>query len=196
MAKSNETELKKSESKTKKLTKSELKTILKTADIDIVSNDKAQLVYKCPITFQEIYLDEYGDTESVTIDVLQTMKSKAKDFLRKYWIIIEDVYVPNSDVEVTVEDVYGYLGLSNVYANIKDFNSDYLDNILLKDRIEKFEERLQNMDKKLVTQLTSRAVELYQQGEFTNSGKMLILEDLTDNEYLFKESDLKTKKRK
>lgn len=181
---------------TRKLTKSELKTILKNADIDIVSNDKAQLIYKCPITFQEIYLDEYGDTESVSIDALQTMKSKAKDFLRKYWIVIEDVYVPNSDVEVSVEDVYNYLGLSSIYENIKDFDSDYLDNILKKDKVEKFKDRIDNMDKKLVGQLISRAVELYKNKEFTDSSKMLILEDLTDNEFLFKEADMKPKTKK
>lgn len=182
----------------RKLTKSELKGILKNADIDIVSNDKAQLVYKCPVTFQEIYLDEYGDTESVSIDVLQTMKSRAKDFLRKYWIVIEDVYIPNSDVEVTVEDIYNYLGLSHVYENIKGFNSEYMDNILKKDKVEKFKNRVDNMDKKLLGQLISRAVELYQNKEFTDSSKMLILQDITDNVYLFSESDMipKSKKKK
>lgn len=179
----------------KKLTKSELKLLLKTAEIDIVSNDKAQLVFKCPRTFQEIYLDTYGDTESVSMDLLQSMKSKARDFFSKYWIVLESVYIPGSDAEVTVEDVYGYLGLSSVYENIKDFDEDYFDNIL-KMPFEAFKTRVENMDKGLLGQLISIAVELYQNDEFNDAGKMLLFEDLTDNEYLFKESKLKTKKNK
>lgn len=177
----------------KKLTKSELKLILKTADIDVVSNDKAQLIYKCPVTFQELFLEEYGDVESVSIDLLQSMKSKARDFFRKYWIIIEDVYVPNSEVDVTVEDVYNYLGLSDVYKNIKEFGVNYLDSILELDT-DSFNKKINEMDKKLLTQLISRAIALYQDDKFNDSSKMLILEDLMDNEYLFKESKMKTKK--
>lgn len=179
----------------KKLTKSEIKLLLKTAEIDIVSNDKAQLVYKCPRTFQEIYLDEYGDTESVSIDLLQSMKSKARDFFSKYWIVLESVYVPNSDADVTVEDVYNYLGLSSVYENIKDFDEDYFNNIL-KLPFDDFKVRVENMDKGLLGQLISIAVELYQNNDFNDAGKMLLMEDITDNEYLFKESNLKTKKNK
>lgn len=182
--------------KERKLTKSELKTILKQADIEIVSNDKAQLIYKCPVTFQEVYLEEYGDVESVSIDLLQTMKSKSKDFLRKYWIIIEDVYIPNSDTEITVEDVYNYLGLSDAYKHIKDFDSNYMDNILKNDKIEKFQKRIEKMDRKLLGQLISRAVELYQSKDFYDSGKMLILQEITDNEFLFSESDMKPKNKK
>lgn len=185
-----------SEVKERKITKSELKILLKNAEIDIVSNDKAQLIYKCPTTHQEMYLDEYGDTESVTIDFLQSMKTKAKSFFTKYWIVIEDVYVPNSELGITVEDVYDFLGLSSVYKNLKDFDCDYLDNILNRDKIEKFKDRIENMDKKMVVQLISRAVELYKNGEFTDSSKMLVLEDIADNEYLFKEANLKSKKSK
>lgn len=182
--------------KERKITKSELKNILKNAEIDIVSNDNARLFYLCPITHQEIHLDEYGDTESVSMDVLQSMKSKAKDFFRKYWIIIENIYIPNSDVDVSVEDVYGYLGLGKLYDNIKDFDVDYFDNILTKDTVDKFEKRLDKMDKKMITQLITRSVQLYKEGTFRDSSKQLILEDIVDNEFLYKEADIKPKKKK
>lgn len=180
----------------KRLTKSELKKILKDAEVDIVSNDNAQLIYKCPKTFQEVYLEEFGDTESVSMDLLQTMKSKARDFFEKYWIILEDVYVPDldKDVEITIEDVYDYLGLSKIYNRIENLDSDYLDNVLIKYKFDKFKESIDKMDKKLLSQLISRSVALYKDGEFTDSSKQTILESITDNEYLFKENDLKTKK--
>lgn len=185
-----------SEKKERKMTKSELKALLKNAEIDIVSNDTAQLIYKCPITHQEIYLDEYGDTESVGMDVLQSMKSKAKDFFRKYWIIIEDVYIPNSEVDVSVEDVYNFLGLSNVYEEISDFEGGYFDNLLLKEKNDKFADRVEDMDKKMLAQLITRSVTLYQEGKFDNSRKQTILEGLADNEFLYKENDMKPKKKK
>lgn len=180
----------------KKLTKSELKKILKDAEVEVVSNDNAQLIYKCPKTFQEVYLEEFGDTESVSMDLLQTMKSKARDFFEKYWIILEDVYVPDldKDVEITIEDVYDYLGLSKIYNRIENLDSDYLDNVLIKYKFDKFKESIDKMDKKLLSQLISRSVALYKDGEFTDSSKQTILESITDNEYLFKENDLKTKK--
>lgn len=185
-----------SEKKERKMTKSELKALLKNAEIDIVSNDTAQLIYKCPITHQEIYLDEYGDTESVGMDVLQSMKSKAKDFFRKYWIIIEDVYIPNSEANISVEDVYNFLGLSNVYEEISDFEGGYFDNLLLKEKNDKFADRVEDMDKKMLAQLITRSVTLYQEGKFDNSRKQTILEGLADNEYLYKENDMKPKKKK
>lgn len=180
----------------KKLTKSELKKILKDAEVEVVSNDNAQLIYKCPKTFQEVYLEEFGDTESVSMDLLQTMKSKARDFFEKYWIILEDVYVPDldKDVEITIEDVYDYLGLSKIYNRIENLDSDYLDNVLIKYKFDKFKESIDKMDKKLLSQLISRSVALYKDGEFTDSSKQTILESITDNEYLFKKNDLKTKK--
>lgn len=181
--------------KPRKITKSELKAALKNAEIDIVSNDNAQLLYICPITHQEIYLDEYGDTESVSMDVLQSMKSKAKDFFRKYWVIIEDVYIPDSELDITVEDVYNYLGLSNVYKEISEFEGGYFDSLLLKEKTEKFEKRVEDMDKKMLGQLISRSVTLYKDGSFNNSSKQRLLEDITDNEFLYKEGDLKPKKK-
>lgn len=185
-----------SNKKEKKMTKSELKALLKNAEMDIVSNDTAQLLYKCPVTHQEIYLDEYGDSESVGMDVLQSMKSKAKDFFRKHWIIIEDVYVPGSDVDVSVEDVYNFLGLSNVYKEISEFKGDYFDNLLLKEKNDKFADRVEDMDRKILAQLISRSVVLYKDGKFDNSRKQTILEDIVDNEYLYKENDMKPKKKK
>ena len=52
------------------------------------------------------------------------------------------------------------------------------------------------MDKKMLAQLITRSVTLYQEGKFDNSRKQTILEGLADNEFLYKENDMKPKKKK
>lgn len=180
----------------RRITKSELKLLLKNAEIDIASNDTARLLFKCPITHQEVLLEEYGDTESISMEVLQSMKNKSKDFFKKYWIIIEDVYIPNSDEDITVEDVYKYLGLSDVYETISQYEGGYFDNLLLKEKTDRFINRVEDMDKKMLAQLITRSVDLYKEGKFENSRKQSFLEELADNEFLYKENDMKPRKKK
>ena len=120
--------------------------------------------------------------------LLQSMKSSARDFFAKYWIIIEDVYVPNCDEDITVEDVYEFLGLSKIYENIKDVDCDYFENVLKNDSFEEFERRINKMDKKLLTQLINRAVDLYRSKDFADSFKIDLMEKKINKIDLFRDS--------
>lgn len=171
-----------------KLTKSEIRRLLKDAEVDIIANDNAQLIYHCGRTKEELYLSGFGDAETVSMGLLQSMKSSSRSFFTKHWIIIEDVYVPNCDEDITVEDVYTFLGLGSIYESIKDVDCSYFENILNNDSFEDFERRIGKMDKKLLTQLINRAVDLYRGKKFSDSFKIDLMEKKIDKIDLFRDS--------
>lgn len=179
----------------RKITKSEMRRILADAEFDVISNDNALLFYRCSRTGQELTLAKYGDRDSISFDMLSTMKQSARNFLEKYWIIIEDIYIPNSDVVVTVEDVYEYLGLSNVYKEInKCFDSvDNLEYLLLETDNETFDKQVEAMDKKMFNQLVALAIELFNAKKLVDQNKIMLIKSYAGDEYLF-EQETKNKK--
>lgn len=173
--------------KEKRLTKSELKGILMKAEFDVISNSKGKVFYICPRTNQELVLSKYGEGDSISFDMLSTMKQKSRGLLENYHIIIEDVYVADKEVNISVEDVYSYLGLAHVYNELEDFfEGTYLDDVLLKEAHEEFSRRIKRMDKKLLKKLIARSVELFEENRFNSHDKMLLFQEMTNNEFLYR----------
>lgn len=182
----------------RKISKSELKKYLKNADVDVVSNFTLNIYAPCPSTGEELNLVDYGDSDTVTIDMLLFIKKKARFLLEKGWLVIEDVYIEDlpEDVEIEVKDIYEFLSLGKVYDKIKDLDTDYFDNLLLKEKYVEFEKRVRKMDSALRVVLINRAIDLYKQKEFSDSNKQRILIDIECNETLFSEYDEVASKKK
>lgn len=182
----------------KKLSKSELKKYLKNADIDVVSNFTLNIYVPCESTGEELNLVRYGEGDTITVDMLRHIKQDARLLLEKGWLIIEDVYIDDlpDDVEIEVKDVYEFLSLGKVYENIKDLDTDYFDNLILKSKRDDFERRVEKMDAALRMVLINRAIDLYKDKEFTDSSKQRILVELECNETLFSEYDEVVSKKK
>ncbi len=174
-----------------KLTKSILKRLLSNADFGVVSNTRASMFYKCSRTGQELHLNEFGDMDSMSFDAIASMNQKSKSLLNTASIIIEDVYIPDSDEIVEIKDVYEYLGLGSVYGEIEKHCIDTtFDEILLQEKVSSFAKRIKNMDKKILTTLLHRAVELFNKGQFTDHAKMTYLKETSGNIYLFESRNL------
>lgn len=182
----------------KKLSKSELKKYLKNADIDVVSNFTLNIYVPCDSTGEELNLVRYGEGDTITVDMLKHIKKDARLLLEKGWLIIEDVYIDDlpDDVEIEVKDVYEFLSLGKVYEKIKDLDTDYFDNLILKSKRDDFERRVEKMDTALRMVLINRAIDLYKEKEFTDSSKQRILVELECNETLFSEYDKVVSKKK
>lgn len=179
--------------KKKKKTKTfkDIKKAMENTEVLIANNDDATFFYRCPKTGVEVDLREYGDTEIVEAEVLYTMKNSKKIF-NKYLIIILDVY--SDDDGITIEDVYAYLGIDKLYKNIEIPSSEYLDELLLEETVERFERVIDGMSNNMFKRLANRAIMLAKRGQLSNSHKIRMIEDKLKMPELFYDIENKRKK--
>lgn len=180
--------------KKKKKTKTfkDIKKAMENTEVLIANNDDAMFFYRCPKTGVEVDLREYGDTEIVEAEVLYTMKNSKKIF-NKYLIIILDVY--SDDDDITIEDVYAYLGIDKLYKNIEIPSSEYLDELLLEETVERFERVIDGMSNNMFKRLANRAIMLAKRGQLSNSHKIRMIEDKLKMPELFYDIENKRKSR-
>lgn len=160
--------------KAKKKTKAELKKALEGAEAVIINNDGCAIGYSDNngIEFQ---LQTKGDSEILEVEDLRKMHLRKKDFFNKYWILIVDVIC--DDADITLEDVYDYIGIGKLYKDFENPDEDFFDDMLLETTVKEFKSMLEKMNNALVLQLFNRAVELYKKEEFTDSFKIKALEN-------------------
>lgn len=160
--------------KAKKKTKAELRKALEGAEAVIINNDGYVIGYSDNngIEFQ---LQSKGDSEILEVEDLRKMHLRKKDFFNKYWILIVDVIC--DDPDITLEDVYDYIGIGKLYKDFENPDEDFFDDMLLETTVKEFKEVLEKMNNALVLQLFNRAVELYKKEEFTDSFKIKALEN-------------------
>lgn len=175
----------------------ELRKLLnKDIEVLIMNNTQGQFYYHCPKTNMEIHLHEFGDTQVVTLELLEVMKRRAKKLLRNYLIMIIDVF-PDYDVEDEIEvlDVIRYLDIEDLYEAIcvdDEFENDgtiydeeFFDNLIINKDKSTFDEVIKKMNAKLLTQMAHRCVYLYRTGKFDSRYKMETVEKLLGIEDLF-----------
>ena len=179
----------------------DLRRILtKDTEVLIMNNTQGHFYYSCPKTNIGVDLSGFGDTQVVPLELLETMKRRAKKFFQNYLIMIIDVY-PETDEEVTVLDVLRYLDIQNLYKDIetmcdKDENNghvygeDFFDDLIIEKSKSEFDRIVKKMNKKLLIQFAHRCIELYRNGEFDSRYKMDTLQELLKNEDLFSDIDL------
>lgn len=177
----------------------ELRKILtKDTEVLIMNNSQGHFYYSCPKTNISVDMTDFGDTQIVPLELLETMKRRAKKIFQNYIIMIIDVY-PETDEEVTVNDVLRYLDILNMYNVINEFNEeendgtygeDFFDTLIIDRGRDDFEKLAKKMNKRLLIQFAHRCVELYKSGEFDSRHKMDIIERLLGSKELFSDIDL------
>lgn len=189
-----ETPKKKATRKAKKKTPAQIRKILKDSEAIIINNsDGSGVYYRDDITGIEIDLPAYGDTDVVEIEVLRKLNVKSKSFFKNYWLLIIDFMC--DDETITLDDVYDYVGISKFYKSfgeLKEYeddmpNEDYFEDLLLEKSTREFKKVLEKMNKELLTQLFNRAVTLYKEGKFSDSFKIMALEEKTNREEFFRD---------
>lgn len=168
----------------KKLTKPQLRKILKDCECVIVNNTNSKIIYRGnDFSFE---LSEYADEDVVEIESLRKMHVKSKSFFSKYWILITDVYC--DDESITLKDVYEYIGIEKYYfGEFENPNGEFFDKLLLGDSITKFKQIVNNMNKELITMLFNRACMLYKQDKFDSASKIHFIEEKIGREDCFRD---------
>lgn len=159
-----------------------------------MNNTQGGFYYKCPKTNMEINMLEFGDTEVVTIELLEAMKNRSRIVFKNYCIMIVDVY-PEVEFEDVIEisDVLNYLGIADLYNIVSDelenngdlYSEEFFDNLIINKSRDEFEKIAKKMNRKLLIQLAHRSVLLYQTGKFDSRYKMEFIQDKLGMEDLF-----------
>ena len=107
----------------------ELRRLLnRDTEVLVMNNTQGTFYYYCPKTHMSIRLEEFGDSEIVTMEVLEGMKNRGKSIFKNYYLVILDVYPEENLVdEIDVSDVLTYLGISDLYETINDELEKYGD---------------------------------------------------------------------
>lgn len=176
----------------------ELRKLLhRDTEVLIMNNTQGNFFYRCPKTNTEIDMSEFGDTEVVTLELLEAMKNKGKKLLKNFFVIIVDVY-PEAELEeeINISDVLLYLGLDDLYKPISEeleyeeeiYSEEFFDNLIINKDRDDFNKLVDKFNKQLLVQLAKRSVHLYEIGEFDSRYKMDKLQEKLGIKDLF--SDL------
>lgn len=170
------------------------KMLTRDTEVLIMNNTQGGFYYKCPKTHMEINMLEFGDTEVVTIELLEAMKNRARIAFKNYCIMIVDVY-PEPEFEDVIEiyDVLNYLGIADLYNTVTDelenngdlYSEEFFDNLIINKSRDEFEKIAKKMNRKLLIQLAHRSVLLYQSGKFDSRYKMEFIQEKLGMEDLF-----------
>lgn len=170
------------------------KMISRDTEVLIMNNTQGGFYYSCPKTHMEINMSEFGDTEVVTIELLESMKNRAKVLFKNYCIMVVDVYPePEFEDVIEISDVLNYLGIADLYNIVSDelenngdlYSEEFFDNLIINKSRDEFEKIAKKMNKKLLVQLSHRAVLLYQSGRFDSRYKMEFIQEKLGMEDLF-----------
>lgn len=170
------------------------KMISRDTEVLIMNNTQGGFYYSCPKTHMEINMSEFGDTEVVTIELLESMKNRAKVLFKNYCIMVVDVYPePEYEDVIEISDVLNYLGITDLYNIVSDelenngdlYSEEFFDNLIINKSRDEFEKIAKKMNKKLLVQLSHRAVLLYQSGRFDSRYKMEFIQEKLGMEDLF-----------
>ena len=71
----------------------ELRRLLnRDTEVLVMNNTQGTFYYYCPKTHMSIRLEEFGDSEIVTMEVVEGMKNRGKSIFKNYYLVILDVY--------------------------------------------------------------------------------------------------------
>ena len=179
----------------KRKTLRELRRLLnRDTEVLVMNNTQGTFYYYCPKTHMSIRLEEFGDSEIVTMEVLEGMKNRGKSIFKNYYLVILDVYPEENLVdEIDVSDVLTYLGISDLYETINDelekygdiYSDEFFDSLLLDKDLDDFKRILDKMHLGLARRLATRAHVLFKDKEFDSGNKMNLLQDKIGVEDLF-----------
>ena len=173
----------------------ELRRLLnRDTEVLVMNNTQGTFYYYCPKTHMSMRLEEFGDSEIVTMEVLEGMKNRGKSIFKNYYLVILDVYPEENLVdEIDVSDVLTYLGISDLYETINDelekygdiYSDEFFDSLLLDKDLDDFKRILDKMHLGLARRLATRAHVLFKDKEFDSGNKMNLIQEKIGVEDLF-----------
>lgn len=108
-----------------------------------------------------------GESKTISLGEIQEVCNKAKKFFTEYELVVIDVY--NDDY--SLEDILVFLGLDRIYQDIENFDSDYIEDILINTDDYEFEKIINIKDKNFVKALASKSIYLNSLDQYEISRK-------------------------
>ena len=71
------------------------KILTKDTEVLVMNNTQGHFYYNCPKTNVGVDLNGFGDTQVVPLELLETMKRRAKKFFQNYLIMINQEFLLN-----------------------------------------------------------------------------------------------------
>ena len=169
------------ERKTYRQLRNELRTLKDHIEVEIVNLNAGETYYRDKDGREVFRLTKPSDKEYILLADVYDIANRHLGYFSDHIIAITDVV---SD-EYDLEDILEYLNLKEIYNEIERYDTDYVDYILNKLDINKFERIVESCDEKLVNSLSSRAVKLYRERKFDSRLKEEILAKRLNRESLF-----------
>lgn len=130
---------------------------------------------------------ELKNKGNITFITLAEAKKIDRAFFEKRWINIIDVYTEDTDLILSLEDIYYYLQIDKYYNFINDtvylFNeNDYKEMLTNLDTVglERFLTKLDNTTKR---EITETVINLYKTNELTDYKKIQVIEECIPDLY-------------
>lgn len=159
------------ERKTYRQLRNELRSLKDHIEVEIVNLNAGETYYRDKDGREVFRLSKPSDREYITLADVYDIANRHTGYFSQHIIAITDVI---SD-EYDLEDILEYLNLKEIYNDIERYDTDYIDHILNKLDVNKFERVVDGADIKLVNSLASRAVKLYREKKFDSRLKEDIL---------------------
>ena len=169
------------ERKTYRQLRNELRSLKDHIEVEIVNLNAGETYYRDKDGREVFRLSKPSDREYITLADVYDIANRHTGYFSQHIIAITDVI---SD-EYDLEDILEYLNLKEIYNDIERYDTDYIDHILNKLDINKFERIVESCDEKLVNSLSARAVKLYRERKFDSRLKEEILAKRLNRDSLF-----------
>ena len=159
------------ERKTYRQLRNELRNLKGHIEVEIVNLNSGETYYRDRDGREVFRLSKPSDKEYILLADVYDIAYRHSGYFTDHVIAITDVV---SD-EYDLEDILEYLNLKEIYNDIEKYDTDYIDYILNKLDINKFERVVNSCDTKLVNSLAARAVKLYRERKFDSRLKEEII---------------------
>lgn len=172
----------KKEVKSRATINKELRAKAKDIDVEVESLVKGDVFYVSKKTGEVLEINEVGDREIISLDLLIDISKRGKKFLNKFIIGVVDVY---SD-DYTLEDILELLDIKDKYI-FKEMSISEIDSFILDTELTEFEKEFNALkDEHLKFRLIERSVALYKEHLLDSTAKMRLFEVAYGTEYLYK----------
>ena len=161
--------------------RSELVDLKNRIEVEIVNLNSGETYYRDKDGREVFRLSKPSDKEYILLADVYDIANRHSGYFTDHVIAITDVV---SD-EYDLEDILEYLNLKEIYNDIERYDTDYVDYILNKLDINKFERVVNSCDTKLVNSLAARAVKLYRERKFDSRLKEEIIAKRLNRHSLF-----------
>ena len=115
---------------------------------------------------------EPSETKVVALDDLSEVNSRCPIFFTEYNLIIIDVI--DDDDEIGIQEVLMYLGIDEIYSNIKGLEEDYMDKLLDDESYEEFEKVL-DLNRDMVKVVAGNMVRKVKDEDYDQRDKMKLM---------------------